>query len=70
MSKQALTITILTFITVLGWIGFEIFHSSTTTTIDPEYKNIKTIDDFLDEKTLDDVEARQSYELYNPFEIE
>lgn len=68
MSRQTLTVLIATFITVIGWIGFEIYHSATETTLPPEYQAIKPIENFLDLDTLDDIEARQAYELYRPFE--
>lgn len=70
MQRQTLTILVATFITVIGWIGFEIYHSATRTTLPPEYQAIKPIENFLDSDTLDDIESRQIYELYRPFETE
>lgn len=68
MPKDVLTVLIVTFVTVLGWIGFEIYHSATETTIPTEYSNIMPIDDYLDIETLDRIDARQVQELYHPFE--
>ena len=70
MSKQALTIIIVTFITMLGWVSFEIYHSSVTTTIDPKFKNISALSNFFDSETLDDVESKQTYDIYDPFLID
>lgn len=68
MSKDILTILIVTFITVIGWVGFDLFHAATDTTIPAEYANIKPISDEINTDVLDVIDARQSQELYNPFE--
>ena len=69
MSKDILTILITTFLTVLGWIGFDIYHSAVDTTIPAEYSRIEPIEDYLDIEMLDVIEARQPLELYHPFEV-
>jgi len=69
MSKDVLTILIVTFLTVVGWIAFEIYHSAVDTTIPAEYSRIQPIEDSLDTEMLDIIDARQVQELYHPFEV-
>lgn len=52
-SKQALILSILTFITVLAWIGFDVYHTLTSTTIKPvEQEIIKELNPKFDTQTI------------------
>lgn len=68
MGKDLLSILIITFVTVVGWIAFEIYHSATESQIPSEYRNIKPIEDELDIDILDEIDTKQQYQLYKPFE--
>ncbi|MCL5095909.1 MAG: hypothetical protein M1575_04285 [Patescibacteria group bacterium] len=48
-SKQILFLSIFTFLTVLAWIGFDVYHAVTTSTISPIQRElIKPLDPKFD----------------------
>ncbi len=52
-SKQILFLSIFTFLTVLAWIGFDVYHAITTSTISPiQQELIKPLDPKFDTATI------------------
>jgi len=56
MSKNLVTILLLTLITVSAWIGFQIFRTATSSTIpEPTQEQLEGLDPNLDQNVLDDL---------------
>ena len=58
--KDALLLSITTFITIVMWIGFSVYHASVTSTI-PEslQKRVEPIDARFDTETVDKLKKRE-----------
>jgi len=52
--------------TVASWVGSSIYHSLADNPLPSDYQNIEPIEAGLDEETLEDINQRQVYEVYNP----
>jgi len=61
MSKQIIQILIFTLITVIAWLGFELFHQARKTTL-PEIvqEQIEPLDPTLPLEILEDLEKREA----------
>lgn len=58
-SKQILFLSILTFVTVLAWIAFDLYHAVTTSTISPVQENqIKPLESKFDTQVILDLKKR------------
>lgn len=69
MGKTTIGVLVFSFITVVGWVGFEIYHAQEETDYPAEYQEIKTMDNYFDLEILEKVDSRRNNDLYNPFEI-
>lgn len=59
MNKNFVTILFLTLVTIVIWIGFQVFKAATTSTIPaPTQKQIQKLDPNLDTSVFDDLETK------------
>lgn len=67
MSKMTIGVLVFSLITVVGWVGFEIYHAQTVVDYPSEYTSIEAMDPYFDEEILDKIDSRRDNNLYNPF---
>ena len=67
MSKMTMGVLVLTLITVIGWIGLEIYHAQRVVDYPAEYTNVEVMDPYFDVEILEKVDAKKDNNLYNPF---
>ena len=59
MNKNLVTILFLTLVTIVIWVGFQIFKVTTSSTIPaPTQKQIQKLDPNLDTSVFDDLETK------------
>ncbi len=67
MSKTTIGVLVFTLITVVGWVGFEIYHAQKIVDYPTEYTSIEPMDSYFDEEILEKVDSKRDNNLYNPF---
>jgi len=59
-SKQTLFLSIFTFLTVLAWIAFDVYHAVTTSTITPvQQELIKPLEPSFDKEVISELKEGQ-----------
>lgn len=60
MSKTTIYVLILSLITLLAWLGFELYHQSQQTTLpQPVQESLNPIDPSLNTQILDELQEKQ-----------
>lgn len=61
-SRELLILSVFTFLTVLFWIVFSVYHTATTSTLTPiQIKQIEPADSNLDIKTIERLKSRRAH---------
>lgn len=61
-NKDLLILSILTFITVLAWIAFDVYHAATTSTITPLQKElIEPLSPSFDQEVILKIKGREEF---------